>query len=195
VPLGPDPSLRSVVVRLPPQREAPSDRTAPPAAPPQRSATVIPKDPPPVGKRNQLAVAAGTILPLLAVVVLIIALPAHGAKPTPVTAVATDADAQFDLRALAAAQETNLTATTLYTTDTDALEAAGYRPRPGRTVTINAGINPKDGYCLVGTAGGAAPWHLYDSAQGGLISATFSSEELARQACSDASITTYLPIS
>jgi hypothetical protein len=175
---------------------APAEATPPPAPPPQRSVTVVPRDPPPASKRNQLAVAAGTILPLLAVVVLIIALPAHGAKqPAPVALVATDADAQFDLRALAAAQETNLTATTVYTTDTDALEAAGYRPRPGRAVTIKAGINPKDGYCLVGTAGGDAPWHLYDSAQGGLISATFGSEELARQACSDTSITTYLTIS
>jgi hypothetical protein len=138
--------------------------------------------------------AVATIAPLLAVAVLIVALPAQGAKPKQATVVATDSDARFNLRALAAAEETNLTATESYTTDSEALEAAGYQPAPGKSVTISAGVSTT-GYCLVATAGDTASWFLYDSKQGGLISSGFAAEELAQQACADSAIKSYLPIS
>jgi hypothetical protein len=179
---------------LPPQRPAPPQPTAPPPLP-AGTATVVPADPPAAGKRNRLAITAGTIVPLLAVVVLIVALPAHGAKPIHLPTGATDTDAQRDLRALAAAEETNLTATEVYTTDSAALAAAGYQPVAGKSVTILAGIHHKKGYCLVATAGRATPWHLYDSRQGGLVSSDFASQDLAQQACADTAITSYVTIS
>ncbi len=192
-PLGTDPHLRSVAVNLPPQRVAPTD-AAPALPPPHRSETVVPAHPPAQRKPNQLAVVIGTIAPLLAVVVLIIALPAQGAKQKPVAVVATDGDAQFDLRALAAAEETSLTATEAYSTDSAALEAAGYQPAPGKPVSISAGVS-KNGYCLVASAGGAtAAWYLYDSKQGGLLSTSFPAEGLAQQACADTAISAYVPI-
>jgi hypothetical protein len=207
VPLGSEPDLRSIVVGLPPQRVAPTEvvveRNAEPdpapdaataAVAPARSATVVPSTPPAHRKPNHFLIAIGTIAPLLAVVVLIVALPAHGAKPKQVAMVATDDDAQFDLRALAAAEETNLTATEAYATDRAALDAAGYQPAPGKPVTISAGIS-NAGYCLVASAGTAtAPWFLFDSKQGGLVSTGFAAEGLAQQACADAAITSYVPI-
>lgn len=206
VPVGHDIDVHSVVVNLPPQRVAPTavapkpepapepaHEVAPPASPPW-SATVVPADPPAHHKPSRTVVAIGTIAPLLAVVVLIIALPAHGAKPKHVAVVATDADAQFDLRALADAEETSLTATESYATDSTALDAAGYQPAPGKPVTISAGVS-KSGYCLVASAGtAAAPWYLYDSKQGGLVSDAFAGEAVAQQSCADTAVNSYVPI-
>jgi hypothetical protein len=204
IPMATPPPLPSVT--LPPQRvatrDAVSEATAQPAAVPHevapppapiRSETVIPVTPPVPHKTNRWLIPVGTIVPLLTVVVLLVALPAHGAKPEQLPVVATDLDAQLNLRALAAAEETNLTATRTYTTDSTALDAAGYRPAPGKPVTISAGVSDA-GYCLIATAGGAAPWFLYDSMQGGLVSSDFTAEYLAEQACADTAIKSYLPI-
>lgn len=218
VPTGHDPQVHSVVVNLPPQRIAPVEAAteplavpespisepvaapespaidAAPPAPPVQPATVVPATPPTHRKPGRVAIAVGTIAPLLAVVVLIVALPAHGAKPKHAAIFATDEDAQFDLRALAAAEETNLTATESYATDSAALDAAGYQPVPGKPVTISAGIS-KSGYCLVASNGAAtARWYLYDSKQGGLLSTGFAAEALAQRSCADSAITSYLPI-
>jgi hypothetical protein len=193
VPSAPPPALS-----LPPQRPAPTAPapTAPPPLPtPPARPTVVPAAASPQRKPNHFVVAIGTVVPLLAVVVLIIALPAHGAKPGRLPAVATDANAQFNLRALAAAEETTLTATKSYSTERAALDAAGYQPAPGKPVTISAGIS-ESGYCLVASAGGpTSPWFLYDSQQGGLVSTAFTSANSAQQACADGAITSYVPVS
>lgn len=198
VPPVPEPASSSVMVQLPPQRIASVD--APPRPdradeppPPTGATTVVPANPPTGHKQNHLAVGIGTLASLLVVVVLIVALPAHGAHETLVPVAATNGDAQFDLRALAKAEETNLTATRVYTADSTDLEDSGYQPMPGVPVTIRAGIG-KDGYCLVASAGGSAPWYLYDSAQGGLIDSGFASEALAHRACAVAAIKSYATI-
>jgi hypothetical protein len=206
----PVPSASPPALSLPPQRPAPAP-TAPaptveappstpattplPTPPPPARPTVVPTSASPQRKPNHFVVAIGTVVPLLAVVVLIIALPAHGAKPGRLPAVATDANAQFNLRALAAAEETTLTATKSYSTERAALDAAGYQPAPGKPVTISAGIS-ESGYCLVASAGGpTSPWFLYDSQQGGLVSTAFTSANSAQQACADGAITSYVPVS
>ncbi|HWC36322.1 MAG TPA: zinc ribbon domain-containing protein [Mycobacteriales bacterium] len=179
----------------PPPTPTPPSPAPPPALPPPPTTPtlVIPAAGPSM-RRSNLVGGAGAVVAILVVVVLIVALPAHGARHNRQPVVATSAAAQFDLRALADAEETNLTATRVYTPDTTALAAAGYQPMPAEPVTILAGINRKSGYCLLGTAGGASPWFVYDSEQGGLLNRSFASEALARQACADTAITSFVPI-
>ncbi|HVT21613.1 MAG TPA: hypothetical protein VHE57_09525 [Mycobacteriales bacterium] len=179
--------------------------TTSPALPPQRvTSPASPAQPDPVPVNPSVLPAAhpshhwaaggGAFVAILVVVVLILALPAHGAKHSNPLAVATSKDAQFDLRALAAAEETSLTATRVYTTDVSALAAFGYQPLPDAPVTILAGIHRKSGYCLVASAGDAKPWFLFDSEQGGLVDRGFASQVQAQQACADPAIDSFTSV-
>lgn len=190
--LGANPSARSIVVKLPPQQPEPASSSP---ALPMRSETVIPATPVAQRKPNQWAIGIGTVTSLLVVAVLVIALPARGAKRNaPAVVRATEADVQLDLRTLATAEETYLTTTTTYTTKREELESVGYEPVAAPTVTAFAGIHARTGYCLLGSAGGSAPWYLFDSEQGGLVNSSFVSQALARQACADHAISSYTKI-
>ena len=193
--LGAHPAVRSVIVNLPPQRTTSPD-PAPPVAPPTApTPTVLPAAAPSTRTPNSFVAAGGTFVGLLVVVVLVFALPAHGAKSNQPSAGSGNSSARLDLRNLATAEETNLTATMRYTNDVVALEGVGYMPSPGATTTVLAGIHGKAGYCLI--AGNRQPsrWYLYDSKQGGLISRGFASQAAAKQACVDSAITSYATIS
>ena len=182
--------LPTAMPELPPQRVAPPEPPLPPKPVP-----VNPSVLPATGPSHHWAATGGAVAAVLVVVVMIVALPAQGAKRSHTPAVATSEDAQLDLRALANAEETTLTATRVYTTSDSALAASGYQPMPNAPVTILAGVHRKRGYCLVATAGGTKPWYLYDSKQGGLLNVSFTSAALAQQACTDSAIATYLPVS
>lgn len=181
---------------LPTTRPAlPPQRVTSPASPAQREP--MPANPsvlPAAHPSHHWAAGGGAFVAILVVVVLILALPAHGAKHSNPPAVATSKDAQFDLRALAAAEETSLTATRVYTTDISALAASGYQPLPDAPVTILAGIHRKSGYCLVASAGGAKPWFLFDSERGGLVDRGFASQVQAQQTCADPAIDSFTSV-
>ncbi|HVV76529.1 MAG TPA: hypothetical protein VHC43_10875 [Mycobacteriales bacterium] len=188
LPVPPSTASPPPLSDLPPQR-LPSPRPVPS---PDVSATVLPT----AHGQNHWLTGAGAVVAILVVVVLIFALPAHGAKHSrPPMVAANSAQAQFDLRALANAEETNLTATRFYTTDGRALASAGYAPLPGAPVTILAGVSRKSAYCLVATAGRTSPWFLYDSMQGGLVNDSFTSRARAQHACTDSTIASYAPVS
>jgi hypothetical protein len=169
------------------------------AAPPSTASptfpTVLPVTPPARRAASQLAIACATFLSLVAVVVLVFALPAHGAKTVPPGPNFGNSAAQLDLRNLASAEETTLTATTRYSTDTAELESVGYVPSPRHGSTVRAGVHGKNSYCLVGSDGGSARWWLFDSVQGGLISKSFASEAAAEHACADPAITSFVTVS
>jgi hypothetical protein len=162
---------------------------------PPTTPTLLPK-PRPVARRasSQFAIAGGAFVALLVVVVLVFALPARGAKSNPPRVDVGNSAAQLDLRNLAAAEETNLTATTKYTADTAALEAVGYAPTPGAPAIVRAGIHAKKAYCLVASGVPSSRWYLYDSKQGGLVSVSFPSESAAELACVDRKITSYATV-
>ncbi len=186
-PVGPG----SVVVNLPPQRTESPGTAVSVAPPPPPRPTVLPAAAPAHRATNPFAVAGGAFAALLVVVVLVVALQAHGAKSGQPSPASGRAAVRLDLRHLAIAEETALTATMRYTTDLAALEGVGYMPMPGAAATVLAGIHGKTGYCLVAARHGLSPWYLYDSKQGGLISTGFASEAAAEQACADRAIASY----
>jgi hypothetical protein len=193
------PPAPSIELPPPPSVEPSVAMSTPIDLPPQRANAPEPAPLAPSPSEhhgNPFLIAGGTFVALLVVVVLVFALPAHGAKSNqPPRLVGNPAAARLDLQHLATAEETNLTATMSYTTDIAALEGVGYVPTPGLVSTIRAGIHGTKGYCLVATNGPSSRWYLYDSKQGGLISQSFASETAAEQACAIGKIKSYATIS
>jgi hypothetical protein len=97
-------------------------------------------------------------------------------------------DAQSDLRDLAVAEESYFTFYNHYTTSSAELDKAGYRRVHFKGAVSYAGVHGKRDFCLVGSAGGKAPFFLFDSASRGMQKPTFPSRISAGHACSDPTI-------
>jgi type IV pilus assembly protein PilA len=92
-----------------------------------------------------------------------------------------DAAVKSDLRNIATAEETVLTAASSYTVTTATLTANGYKPTTN--VTVMAAADAAKSFCLVGTNTNSDKFFLYDSGAGGLKQTSYADEATAEAAC------------
>jgi hypothetical protein len=118
----------------------------------------------------------------------------HTDAPTGPTLTAAQESAKSDLRNLATIEETYLTDFNRYTTSSAKLDKEGYRRFHPAGAVSAAGVRGNTDYCLVSSAGGKAPFFLYDSASRGLQTASFPSAKSAENACTDKAIKSYAHI-
>lgn len=204
---------------------APPPPPAPPVAPPADPTQPVAPPPPPAGKPpRRLELSRQTILIVVAVLVLAAAAiyelhhkssnnspastipitsqtlgPPTSAPTQPTTGggalVPQTSDIRIDIEDLGTAEESYLTDNGVYGTNPAALGQEGYRQFHKAGVVSLAGVDKSNGYCLVGSEHGKAPFLLYDSQNQGLQKSTFPSAKTAEQACSDKAIRSFRRIS
>ncbi len=114
---------------------------------------------------------------------------------TPTTAVQAFDDTLANLRNLATAEETYFTDHDAYTSTGSKLADEGFTRTPGTDAEIlYAGVDPKKGYCLLGSPAAHGAWYIYDSQNGGFVHKGFTTRQVAASYCSDSKIKHYAPI-
>jgi type IV pilus assembly protein PilA len=92
-----------------------------------------------------------------------------------------DASVKSDLRNAATAEETYLTES-LTSYSMSSLTPSGLKITPNNTITV--GINLASAYCLIGINSNSSNYFLYDSSDGGLKLAKYTTLTAAQNSCS-----------